>query len=511
MVNSLYYGDNLDILIRYIADGIVQVIYLDPPFNSDATYNVLFAEKDGTKSTAQIKAFGDTWHWGIEAEKAYAKIVAVGDDVSRVMQGFRLFLGECDMMAYLTMMAPRLIELRRVLKDTGLIFIHCDQNANAYLRVLCDQIFGSDNFLNEIIWYYGPKASQNYPAFQPKHDTILLYSKTSNFAFNFQYQEYAQATLAERDTRFRNEDENGRYRWTTRHTPTGEKYRAKVYMGEGVQMTDVWEIPIINATSKERLGYPTQKPEALLVRIILSSSNEGDIVLDPFCGCGTAISVAQRLGRQWIGIDITCLATNLIKCRLWDAYGADAQYEVISEPVTLSEAEALAAGDKYQFQWWSLGLVKARPSNPKKGADKGIDGRRYFFVDPTAKLPEQIIFSVKGGDVTVKDIRDLRGVIDREEAAIGVFITLQEPTKPMTKEAAIAGFYISPELTENSYPRMQILTIEELLSGKQVECPSIAIGSGDVTFKHAAPAKKKRKAISHRSLVNEQETKEDFE
>jgi hypothetical protein len=250
----------------------------------------------------------------------------------------------------------------------------------------------------------------------------------------------------------------------------------------GVAVRDIWiDIEPLNSAAAERLGYPTQKPEALLERILKASSNEGDVVLDPFCGCGTTVQVAQRLDRRWIGIDITHLAIGLIKKRLSDAFGEEirATYEVIGEPTDVAGAAALAEQDKYQFQWWALGLVGARPAEQKKGADRGIDGRLYFH-DNTKGDSKQILFSVKAGGVTVSQVRDLRGTLEREKAEIGVFLCFEAPTRPMMKEAAEAGFYTSPDGTK--YPRMQVLTVQQLLNGQQVEYPRYA---RDNTFKQA--------------------------
>ena len=275
------------------------------------------------------------------------------------------------------------------------------------------------------------------------------------------------------------------------YTKTGMP-RLKIYVEhlQGVSYQDVWSNPDLwlNSAASERLGYPTQKPEALLDRIISCSSNEGDIVLDPFCGCGTAISVAQRLNRRWIGIDITHLAIGLIKKRLADAFGDSVRdtYEIIGEPVDLPGAQRLAQDDPYQFQWWALSLVGARPTEEKKGADRGIDGRLYFHDENKRdRKTKQIIFSVKAGHVQSAYVRDLRGVIEREDAQIGVLICMEAPTKPMLKEAAEAGFYKPPGL-EDRYPRLQILTIEELLAGKGVAYPRLL----EVTFKKAPKARK---------------------
>jgi len=258
--------------------------------------------------------------------------------------------------------------------------------------------------------------------------------------------------------------------------------RYKRYLDEmpGVPIQDVWtDIPPVAAQAKERLGYPTQKPEALLERIINASSNEGDTVLDPFCGCGTTVAVAQRLKRQWIGIDITHLAINLIKRRLKKAFGASVDFEVVGEPVDLTGATALASQDRFQFQWWALDQVDASPVERKKGADKGIDGVLYFTDEPDHDTPRRVVISVKSGSVTVRDVRDLRGVMEREKADLAALITLEEPTQPMIDEAANAGFYHS-EGWNRDYPRMQILKVQALLAGKKIETPPT-----NVTFKDA--------------------------
>ena len=279
---------------------------------------------------------------------------------------------------------------------------------------------------------------------------------------------------------------------------SGGKPRLKTYLKDlaGVAVRDIWtDIEPLNSAAQERLGYPTQKPEALLDRIVKASSSEGDLVLDPFCGCGTAIAVAQRLNRRWIGIDITHLAIGLIKKRLDDAFGESIRktYEVIGEPVDLPGAQRLAQDDPYQFQWWALSLVGARPTEEKKGADRGIDGRLYFHDENKRdRRTKQIIFSVKAGKVQSAYVRDLRGVIDREDAQIGVLICMEAPTKPMLKEAAEAGFYKPPGL-EDRYPRIQILTIEELLAGKGVAYPRLL----EVTFKKAPKVRKAGKSRWH--------------
>lgn len=526
--NKLYYGDNLDILRDHIADESVDLIYLDPPFNSSTTYNVLFAEQDGSRSAAQIKAFEDTWRWDQSAARAYQQIVEAGGKVSQAMQAFRISLGTSDLLAYLSMMAPRLVELRRVLKNTGTLYLHCDPSASHYLKMLLDAIFGPENYKNEIVWKR-TSAHSDSATCGKTHDILLLYTKGKNFTWNKQYQGYDQKYL---ETHYRYIDDKGRryrtdnltagglsgggydYKWKgvkriwrcpleqmqkldkegrikyTKHG-TAEFIR---YLDEmpGVPLQDLWtDIPPINPQAKERLGYPTQKPEALLERIIQASSNEGDMVLDPFCGCGTTIAAAQKLNRRWIGIDITHLAVSLMKTRIRDMFGNSVDFELVGEPTTLSGAKALADHDKHQFEWWALSLVGARPAETKKGADKGIDGRLYFHDEAQGNgKTKQIIFSVKGGQsITVAQLRDLRGVVERENAQIGVMISLAEPTKAMRKEAAGAGFYKSP--WGSVHPRLQLLTIEELFGGKQIDYPPA--NQVNITHKKAPKVKKKTK------------------
>ncbi len=549
MKNVLYYGDNLEVLRRYIPDESVHLIYLDPPFKSDQDYNVLFADQDGSRSAAQIRAFEDTWCWDQAAAAAFQDVVEAGGRVSLAMQAFRQALGDNDLLAYLSMMAPRLVELRRVLKSTGSIYLHCDPTASHYLKMLMDAVFTPFGFRSEIIWKrtHAHGSSKRYA---PVHDTILFYAKSEAYNWTDFRITHGPEYI---EQHFTYEDPDGRRFQPisltgagVRHGESGQAWRKvnptavgrhwalpgeileqlgvrdgtvqekldaldaarrifwpkkeggtprlKWFVDElaGSAMPDVWsDIPPISARAAERLGYPTQKPQALLDRILRASSNEGDVVLDPFCGCGTAIAVAQRLNRRWIGIDITHLAISLIKHRLHDAFGADVEktYEVVGEPVDLPGARALASQDPYQFQWWALGLVGARPVEQKKGADKGIDGRLFFHDDAESQKTKQIVLSVKSGSVQVAHVRDLRGVVEREKAAIGVLIALDEPTRNMRAEAAGAGFYESPWRTK--HPKIQVFTIEELLTGKKIDFPP----SRDLrTFKKAPKARGKPKS-----------------
>jgi DNA modification methylase len=470
--NVVYRGDNLDILRRYIEDGSVDLVYLDPPFKSDQDYNVLFAERDGSRAGAQIKAFEDTWRWDEAAARAWEEMVEAGGRLSDAMQAFRKFLGESDMLAYLSMMAPRLRELRRTLKRTGSIYLHCDPTASHYLKMLMDAIFGPQCFRNEVIWSYRrwPAKAHRY---QRMHDVLLYYVRGGAEAtFNPFFESASESFLR----RFKGKG--------NRLDPGATKKRATEDETPGMPARDVWEVSIVAGSAAERLGYPTQKPLALLERVIRTSSNPGDLVLDPFCGCGTTVHAAQQLGRRWIGIDITHLAVNLIKHRLLDAFGAAAKFNVVGEPVSLSDAAELAKQDPYQFQWWALGLVGARPVEQKKGADRGIDGRLYFHDEGKGGKTKQIVISVKAGQTTVSHLRDLRGVLDREGAEIGVLLAIEDPTKPMRTEAAAAGFYESPW---GKHPRLQMLTVGELLDGRGIDYPPAR--QVNVTYRKAPKAR----------------------
>jgi len=538
MKNILYYGDNLDILRRYIKDDSIDLIYLDPPFKSNQDYNILFKERNGTKSSAQIKAFEDTWHWGREAEETYREIVESSPKkVADLIRSFRSFLGENDMMAYLVMMAIRLQELHRVLKPRGSIYLHCDPTASHYLKLLMDAVFGGAYFRNEIVWKR-TTAHNDPKRFGRINDILLFYSKGDNPTWNVVYGPYDPDYVK---TYYRYKDRNGRrflsdnltapahgsdsgqYEWKGKYPPGGRMWsytkekmeelekeghifytrngypRLKRYLDDmpGMPLQSIWtDILNLRSWHRERLGYPTQKPETLLERIIKASSNEGDIVLDPFCGCGTTIVVAEKLRRKWIGIDITHLAISLMRHRLEDSFGEEVEYEVIGEPVDLKGAEELAKQDPYQFQWWALGLVGARPaeSEKKKGADKGIDGYIYFHDEPKKGKTKAIILQVKSGHVNRGMIDALKGVVEREEAQIGVFITLTDPTRGMKEEALKTGFYKSPW---GQHPRIQILTIKELLAGKKIDYPPRR--QTDVTFKKAE-RKSKGKPVEQKEM-----------
>jgi DNA modification methylase len=510
--NTLFYGDNLSILREKVADESVDLIYLDPPFNSKQDYNVIFRERGGKRSTSQELVFGDTWEWSPKADEVCKELIEGGGPLSEVIRAFRTFLGTSDMMAYLTMMAPRLRELHRVLKPTGSLYLHCDPTASHYLKMLMDAVFGPQFFRNEIIWKR-TTAHSSAKRFAPVHDVLLYFSKTKACTWNPARIAYSQDYL---DKYYRFDDGDGHLYWRAdlcaagvRHGESGKPWRGidpgakgmhwkftisklqeldaegriywpkrgtvpqyKRYRKElkGKAVADIWDdIDRINPVGGERLGYPTQKPAALLDRIIRASSNEGDLVLDPFCGCGTAVEVAETLRRRWIGIDVTHLATAIIKQRLASAFGLSVfkSVKVIGEPVNPAEAEALAREDKFGFQCWAVGRLGAPPIEQRRGADRGIDGRIYFHDDTGA--PKQIIISVKAGEhVGPAFVRELRGVIERERTEMGIFVCVKEPTAEMRREAAGAGTYRS---INGTFPRLQIVTVPDIFADKPLNIP----------------------------------------
>ena len=515
MPNTLYYGDNLDILRQYVPDESVDLIYLDPPFNSNASYNVLFKEQSGEGSPAQIKAFTDTWEWTQESERVFEQEIIMNPttppNVKDMITAFREFIGRNAMMAYLVMMTPRLVELRRVLKSTGSIYLHCDPNASHYLKLLLDAVFGSANFRSEIVWRRANAKGQAFKGYPHNHDTLLYYSRSDEFKWNRPFRPH-DPTYVKQFYRFTDPETGRRYRlgdltnpnpnrpnltyewnghmrvwrWTKErmqeahesgliHYSSTGLASQKRYLDEmqGNPVDTIWEdVRPIQAQAKERLGYPTQKPQALLERIIEASSNEGDVVLDPFCGCGTAVAAAEKLKRRWIGVDVTHLAVALMKNRLKTGFnivpGKD--YEVVGEPADVGSARALAEQDRYQFEFWAMSLLEAFPREQKKrGADRGIDGVIHF-IDGPRRSAHKAVVQVKSGRVSSPLIRDLKGTVDREKAALGLFITLEDPTRDMRTEAVSAGFYHS-EVWKRDYPKIQIRTIEDLLSGNTFDIP----------------------------------------
>jgi DNA modification methylase len=507
MTNRLFYADNLVALRAHVADSSVDLVYLDPPFNSNANYNILFRTPAGRAADSQIQAFEDSWHWNNAAEDAFEQVMRAGHPRAfELLRAMRAFLGENDMMAYLAMMAIRLIELHRVLKPTGSLYLHCDPTASHYLKLLLDSVFGFDNYVNEITWKR-TSAHNDAGRFGRNTDIIFFYGRGGTRVWNTIHTDYSAEYLE----RFRNRDPDGR-RWMddnlTAKGLSGGGYtyaykgatslwrvppetmarldsehrlhftraggiRLKRYLDEarGPPLQALWDdVPPINSRAQERLGYPTQKPLALLERIIAASSNPGDLVLDPFCGCGTTVHAAQKLGRRWIGIDITHLAISAIERRMKSAFPA-AEFTVEGTPKDLASALDLAGRDKYQFQWWAVAMVDGVPlDGKKKGADGGIDGLIYF--KPDGRRTEKALVSVKGGqNVGVNMIRDLHSAMARERAPMGVFVTAAEPTAPMLREAAAVG-----RLTDDydrSWPRLQILTLADLFQGKRPAIPFV--------------------------------------
>lgn len=494
---TLYFGDNLEILREKFPgnEGYFDLIYLDPPFNSNRNYNVIFKE-GRVDNTAQVHAFEDSWHWGDDAQSTFDYLVQNSNaEISDLMQSLQKIVGHNDVMAYLAMMTARLIELHRVLKPTGSLYLHCDPTASHYLKIILDTIFGKKNFKNEIIWSYKKWAvSQNY--FSRNHDVILFYSKNSErMTFNTLLQSRAVSTLK----RFGNKKIVSGF-----NSESGKRIPSQVENDEssGVKMGDVWEMPIIAPSSKERIGFPTQKPEALLERIILASTKEGDWVLDPFCGCGTTVVVAERLKRNWVGIDISMLAINAIESRLKSRFkGRGLKNKIIDDglPKDLASARKLFDIDPWNFEYWALHLVNAMPAKNKtkenmKGADKGIDGIIPFikgFGEGSRKYGK-VIVQVKGGHVQRNQIATLKGDMERERADGGLFVSLEEPTKPMKEEAISVGKF-KTEFSPIEFPKVQIITIKELLEGKKANLP---LGSEQPYYKEAEAVEENPDQIS---------------
>lgn len=523
-LNKLFYGDNLDVLRRNVADESVDLVYLDPPFNSNRSYNVIFNRHETAPNdeSAQIQAFDDTWRWTPATDAQYAGYVAgqLPIKVSDALTAFRTLLGENDAMAYLVNMAPRLVQLHRALKDTGSLFLHCDPTMSHYLKILLDAIFDARNFRSEIIWLRTGSKGLQTTRLANNHDVILCCAKSDNPVWNNDaaFEPYDERDLDEKtDEKYSLADEDGRryqltslinpsadrpnltyeflgvirvWRWTRERmeaayragqvvqTAPGRVPRLKRYLDEqrGKPFGDVWtDIPPINARAAERLGYPTQKPLALLERIIKLTTDEGDVVLDPFCGCGTTVDAAQKLDRRWIGIDITYIAVDLIEKRLKHTFGDEIakSYEVLGIPRDHAAALALFSRSPFDFERWAVSLVHGQP-NQKQVGDKGIDGVARFPLDARGTVG-RILISVKGGkQLNPSMVRDLGGTVTTQKAEMGVLITNGPPTKGMVDEANHAGTYQHPHYAE-PFPRIQIITVDELLSGKRPKMPPTLI------------------------------------
>jgi len=461
---TLFFGDNLRVIEERIPDNFFDLIYLDPPFNSNRNYNVLF--KEGlVDSKAQIGAFEDTWEWTSTTVQLFEEVKRnPNPQIAILINSLYEIIGPTPMMAYLVNMTARLVPLRRVLKQTGSIYLHCDPTSSHYLKIILDVVFGKHNFKNEIIWCYeiGARSRKKWGR---KHDVILFYSRSDEYTFNT---DEVKVPRKEGSHMKASVDEDGREYQEKKDAKSGKIYR--YYIDEGAIAPDWWVgIQQLNREAKERLGYPTQKPEKLLERIIKASSNEGDWVLDPFCGCGTTIAVAEKLKRNWIGIDISMQAINVIRDRM-KSHFSDIKVSVDGIPMDYESAETLAAKDKFAFQDWAITLVGANPpkGESKKGADRGIDGIILFRdkVDYANPRLRKILVQVKGGGVNRGDVAKLKGDIEREDAPMGILITLKDPTSEMKREVALAGEYKYTEAT--SFPRIQILSIKDWFEDKRV-------------------------------------------
>ncbi len=525
---KLYYGDCLDVIREMISDASVDLVYLDPPFNSKATYNVLFKPPEELGEAAQIKAFEDTWHWTVQTEREYAEILKNpygNTDLAKLVSALRQFLGENDMLAYLVHMANRLLDIRRVMKDTASIYLHCDPTASHYLKLVLDAVFGARNYRTEIIWKRTSAHSDTKQGRKQHgriHDVIFFYTNDGEHLWNPVYTLYDEEYI---ETFYRHiEEETGRrfttsdltaakpggdveYEWKgikpykgrywaysraniekfekenrLYYTKTGMP-RLKNYLDKmpGVTLQDLWS-DIKPTPKSEKLSYPTQKPLALMERIIRASSNESDIVLDPFCGCGTTVHAAEKLKRSWIGIDITHLAINLIRTRLADAFPG-VEIETHGLPASYAGALELARADKHEFELWVLGELDAMPyKGGRKGADTGIDGYIFFrYVEGDMVRDGKAVVEVKGGGTGVKDVRNLDAVVEREGADLGILVSALKPTKKMYEHAAGRG---TVTLGTRDYLKLQVIFLKDLMEGRaRVEYPE----SGKIEHTKQAP------------------------
>ncbi len=464
-MNKLYFGDCLDILKKLHhehPEGFIDLIYNDPPFNSKRNYNILFESADLKDTKAQKEAFADTWS-NISYKDTLEQIKEIDLDLFKFLESLDSIRISKSAVSYLTTMAIRIYYMHKVLKDTGSFYLHCDPTMSHYLKLVCDLVFGNNNFRNEIVWHYR-RWSAGTNRFQRLHDVILFYSKTKNSKFNMLYEDYTAGTIK-------------RWKGIKRKTTIledGSLYQEEDIEGvKGANMGDVWRISIINSQAIERLGYPTQKPEALLKRIIEASSNKGGLVADFFCGCGTTISVAQELERQWLGVDISHLAIGLIERRLIGAYGKTIKetYEIDGLPKDLASAKKLAQGVEHgrlKFQDWIIETMIGGVHNPKRTADGGWDGHLTF---EHGGKKEVVLIEVKSGNVNVKNMREFIQVVRKQEADIGVFVCFEDQvTKPMQLAAKEEGYY-RKEHWGDRFDKIQILTVEKLIDGENIKFP----------------------------------------
>ena len=522
---TLVRGDNLEEM-RKFPDDCIDLIATDPPFNSKRDYFVPYRDERGQEPDTLIRAFTDTWTWGEAAEEAYGElIVEVGGQIGDTIQGLRQFLNETPMMAYLVMMAIRIVEMHRILKPTGSLYLHCDPSASHYLKIILDAIFGASNFRNEIVWQR-TSAHNDGNRFGRVHDIILFYSKSSQPLWNPVYTEHDPEYVKKF---YRHEDERGRYQvdnltgagttqgesgqswrgvdptavgrhWAIPHRnswpeevqppenyeslsvqerldaldangliywpPTGRVPRFKRYLStsKGRRVHDViTDINPLSGQSKERTGYPTQKPIELYKRIVAASSNEGDLILDPFCGCGTTLMAAEALNRHWIGIDLTYLATGAVRLQIERLFPQLRDSVTIAgTPENAEQALELARTNPHGFEEWCVAHVLHFRTNARRGGDGGIDGTFRF---PLGRIQGRqaygkAVAQVKGGNYTLGYIRDFRTAMQNEEADLGVFVVTSPPSRGMETEASRTGTYNHPSY-EFSCPKLQIYQIQD--------------------------------------------------
>lgn len=473
-------GDNLDEM-RKFPDACVDLIATDPPFNSKRDYFVPYRDEQGNEPASLVKAFTDTWTWGPSAEQAAEELICdVGGKIGETIYGLQQFLDETPMMAYLTMMAARIVEMHRILKPTGSLYLHCDPTASHYLKIIIDAIFGYKHFQNEIVWHYG-KWTNVASQFQRNHDIIFFYSKSENYTFNklFKITEL-QAANYERGWHTNRVDGKRQLIVYDR-----EKARAKIESGEyekivdrtdkkGTALSDGWnDIPILNSQAKERADYPTQKPIALYKRIIQASSNEGALVLDPFCGCGTTLMAAEELNRRWLGIDLTYLATGAVKLQVEKFFPQlKDSVTITGTPENTETALQLARTDPAGFEEWCVTHVLKFKSNPKKVADGGIDGAYKFPIGKVKgrQAYGKMVAQIKGGNFTLDQIRAFRTAMENVQADLGIFVATKQPTRGMLNEALKAGTWKHP-LWDMEYPRLQIYQVQDYFESTEPKIP----------------------------------------
>lgn len=506
--DTLYYGDCLEVIEDW-PNACVDLIYLDPPFNSNVNYNILFRPDNGnggTQRQAQTLAFADTWRWDYGAAQRVTQICnAVSHPAHKAIVGLRAVLGETGMLAYVSYMAERLSAMRRLLKPTGSIFLHCDPTASHYLKVLLDSIFGGENFRNEIVWKRR-QDTHNLPKHHMGriHDTIFWYAQSEETPYNELYLPYDEAYVK---SHYKHVDANGKYRllpctnetggnrpYTFRGitrawrfspknmaqmyesdllvqlTPKGPWYYKK-YLAEaqGVPMQDLWD-DIGPARGKERIGYPTQKPVALLERILHAATREGDVVLDPFCGCGTTIAAAHELGLHWMGIDVSPFAIELIVRVRFQGL----PIQVMGIPADMEGASKLAREKPFDFEKWAISRIPGLAPNSRQTGDSGVDGRGTLILKPD-EYKDRILAQVKGGSFNASQLRDFMHTLENEKAALGVFITLRRLAGRQLQNArAVLAGAGSLTLGASTYPRAQLWSIEDYFMERMPRLPDLA-------------------------------------